>query len=360
MSGVWEVSDVVESEEEVMVDTPQKRQEIGGSGNIHEAEWLSGSWPLPPFDGTLPPNNRKAEWIRFRDQYIRIVSCKAPVGAATKLTGMKIFAGSFLLNIIEVQEKLISPNSADVYLDTIEAVNRYFNRSCDPAKERMKFREMKMRENEPYEDWVLRLEGQAKYCDFDDNQREEEFRQALLRRSIPEISVKLYEASVMLGNDLQRIINQGKHLDEIRRETGEVVKQDEKPNSNLNREEDDYKAVNVVRMEKPERNGRYDAGGPSRRFSGGQKRYRDWPVNRGAWAKEPAARCTRCGRMHGQGQNKCAAFRVQCWNCGVWGHFAEFCQNPKVEEGGSRDHRYRTESVKGEAQRINQVDNDKP
>lgn len=111
-------------------------------------------------------------------------------------------------------------------------------------------------------------------------------------------------------------------------------------------------------MPKPERT-RYDADGPGRGYSGGQERYRDWPVKREAWAKRSAVRCTRCGRSHGHARQECAAFHVQCWNCGVWGHFAQFCETRRADEGGSRDHRYRTESVKGEAQRINQVDNDK-
>lgn len=53
--------------------------------------------------------------------------------------------------------------------------------------------------SESFSDWVLRLEAQAKFCDFTDQQREEEFVQALLRRSIAEIADKLYEMSDMFG-----------------------------------------------------------------------------------------------------------------------------------------------------------------
>ena len=128
MSGTWEVTDLTPSDEsdcEVRIANFEAREvDARASGKSREAEWLSGSWPLAPFDGTLLPNNRKSEWIRFRDQFDRIVSCKAPVGPITKLTGMKIFAGDFLLNIIEMQEKLIDVDSADIYSATVEALNR--------------------------------------------------------------------------------------------------------------------------------------------------------------------------------------------------------------------------------------------
>lgn len=249
-------------------------------------------------------------------------------------------------------------------LNRVDQSHRYFNQICDSAKERLKFREMKMSEGEPFDDWVLRLEAQAKYCDFELKQREEEFLQALTRRSIPDIAGKLYEASDMLGCDLQKIINHGKHLDDIRREAADAAKQQPGERAGASggqrHEEEGFKAVNAVRQFKPKaERGRYFSGGPrsTKGFAVPQKRYRDWPLKRDAWEKMSVANCTKCGHMHGPGQ--CAAFRVKCWNCGVWGHFAECCKNPKAMEGGSRDRRYRPESVKEEAGRINQVDTDK-
>ncbi|XP_058822568.1 uncharacterized protein LOC131684059 [Topomyia yanbarensis] len=194
------------------------------AGKERKAEWLSGSWPLQPFDDSLTNNKRKAEWIRFRDQCERIVSCKAPVDSITKLTGLKNFAGNYLLTIIEMQEKLVPGGSEDIYKATLTALNNYFNQTCDTTKERMKFRELQMKMTEPFSDWVLRLGTQAKFCDFGElQQREEEFIQALLRRSIPMISEKLYEISSIFNNNLEKIINHGNHLDFIRSEAQEAT-----------------------------------------------------------------------------------------------------------------------------------------
>lgn len=252
MSGDWRVSDV-SSEDELEEDfdaaaadggnfiVPWLRRHAVGPGASSDAkpqtvysdfnnkktksEWLSGSWPLRQFDESLPTNKRKAEWLRFRDQFERIGSCKSPVDAVTRLTGLKIFAGSYLLSIIEMQEKRIlsgETNGADdIYKAIISALDKYFNEMCDTTKERMKFREMKMRSDEAFADWVLRLESQSRFCEFTEEQRKEELVQALLRRSVPEIAGKLYEMSDVFENSVEKIISHGKHLDYIQKEAKE-------------------------------------------------------------------------------------------------------------------------------------------
>lgn len=127
MSGTWRESERSSSEESDTEDggisslLPAVKQEQKRPAT---SEWLSGTWPLKSFDEGLPTNKRKAEWIRFRDQFERIVSCKAPVSPATRLTGMKIFAGNYLLSIIELHEKFLKQDSNDVYADTVSALNR--------------------------------------------------------------------------------------------------------------------------------------------------------------------------------------------------------------------------------------------
>lgn len=59
---------------------------------------------------------------------------------------------------------------------------------------------MKQRAEENLTDWVLRLEAQSKFCDFNEEQRKEEFLQALIGSSVPEFAEKLYEASSCFNN----------------------------------------------------------------------------------------------------------------------------------------------------------------
>lgn len=123
MSGIWRESERSSSDDSDAEETV-KNIPVAVAKVPSVSEWLSGTWPLKPFDEALPTNKRKAEWVRFRDQFDRIVSCKAPVVPGMRLTGMKIFAGNYLLSIIELHEKLIDQQSVDVYADTVIALNR--------------------------------------------------------------------------------------------------------------------------------------------------------------------------------------------------------------------------------------------
>lgn len=334
--------------------------------NVMKREWLSGSWPLKQFDGLLPPNERKAEWIRFRDQFERIASCKAPVDQRTKLTGMKIFAGDYLLNVIEMQEKLVREDVDGVYEATIRGINRFFEQTCDTTKERMKFREMFMKATEPFTDWVLRLELQAKFCDFGAQQREEEFIQALLRRSVPEIAGKLYEMSDLFGNNLERIISHGKHLDYIRTEAKEMEKATQvKVNGNLpeggSSDGSEVQPVNAVYARKKKFGSvRYEPYRGSRPAS----RSRDFQ-ERKEQSGMPGSRCSNCGRVHDP--DSCKAFRAKCFYCKKVGHFAAFCGSSGRDSNTRQRSRDRKQDVRrfgikdetaGEVSRINQVNDE--
>lgn len=334
-----------------------------GSKEGMKSEWLSGSWPLKQFDGLLPPNERKAEWIRFRDQFERIASCKAQIDQRTKLTGMKIFAGDYLLNVIEMQEKLVSGDTDNVYEVTVRGINKFFEQTCDMTKERMKFRGMSMKVSEPFTDWVLRLEMQAKFCDFTAQQREEEFIQALLRRSVPAIAGKLYEMSDLFGNNLERIINHGKHLDYIKTEAEELAKATQvKENENVpDRGPVDGtmdQPVNAVYSKKTKFGSvRYEPYRTPRPTSYGDARSRSSQE----WKELNGSKCSRCGSAHGS--NGCKAFRAKCFICGKLGHFADVCRSSvrdvrmrqRTREQAGRRIEVKDE-IAGEVSRINQVD----
>ncbi|XP_055639740.1 uncharacterized protein LOC129777483 isoform X2 [Toxorhynchites rutilus septentrionalis] len=382
MSGFWRESDVSASDDSDADNSPDggdrsvagkstledlsSRKIVGdeiepqnvGRG-ITAAKWLSGSWPLKSFDENLPLNKRKAEWIRFRNQFERIVACKEPVGSTMKLDGLKIFAGNYLLSVIEAHGNLPA-DSGNIYDATVSALNRYFEQTCDCTKERMKFREMRMGTSEPFVDWVLRLETQAKFCEFEADQRVEEFIQALVRRSVPQIATKLYEMSDVFNNNLERITAYGRHLDYIRTEAEESkhITKDESGNrmDEMNSHEGTVvKPVNAVAGRSSafgqirqgfHREVRSDADG--NRFSSG----------RAGRFKNVSQSCSRCGSIHGP--KKCLAYRVKCYTCGREGHFAAFCFfKDGSANGGPRGGHWRSgrdRMVKQEVERINQCD----
>lgn len=172
------------------------------------AQWLAGSWKLDPFNEKAAPSERKAEWRKFRNQFERICDCKVQVDSWTKLKGMKIHSGEFLLNIIEMKEAetIAAGPVDDIYNATLKRVNEYFDATCDRTQERIKFCQMKQDDKETFTDWVLRLEMQAKFCEFDVEQRKEEFLQALITSSVSMLAEKLFEAASFFKNDIPRMI----------------------------------------------------------------------------------------------------------------------------------------------------------
>lgn len=256
-----------------------------------------------------------------------------------------------------MQEKRLLSSEAngaeDWYGLIISALDKYFNEMCDTTKERMKFREMKMRADEAFADWVLRLESQSQFCEFTGEQRREELVQALLRRSVPDIAGKLYEMSDIFENDVDKIISHGKHLDYIRKEIDELGSgTSSHQNTNETRkessQESEWKPVNALH---------------SKKFASRKNRFAPYHTNadragtgyfrnrtdRVGYQNYDATSCARCGRRHDAGQ--CRAFRVRCFKCSKIGHYAEFCRSSVTN---SRNDNYR--DVKREAAKINQVE----
>lgn len=359
MSGRWIVTDIepeeadesdsqnygLQSGTEKFLCKEVNHEENGVKGHA-KSKWLSGAWPVTPFDGTLDLNKRKAEWIRFRDQFERIVSCKESVDSKTKLTGLKIHAGGYLVDIVEMHEKQLQGND-DVYNQIVTCLNSYFNKICDPDKERMLFREMRMKSSEPFMDWVLRLEKQSKYCEFTDKQRQEEFLLALLKRSIPAIGVELYKMSEVFEKNIERIVNHGQHLDHIRRETEELNKNNENTVTS-----EELHSVNVLRYGKSGNLG-YNRD-PPRKFNN-QWNNRE---TRRAPDYRRTTQCSKCGEHHQPG--RCRAYRVKCHNCERYGHFQKCCRTaPRARTfskfSSPRHDDKKPEDVKKEINQINQV-----
>lgn len=362
MSGNWIVSDIspessprsdchLEHEEAQSARCkifPRSNENSSRDEYDAKFKWLSNAWPIKPFALNLPMNERKSEWFRFRDQFDRIAACKPEVDQCTKLDGFKIHAGSYLLNVTEMQEKLIQKPCANIFTAVKEALNNYFNQLCDPSKERMKFREMRMGSNEIFNDWILRLENQAKFCEFSQDQREEEFLQAIQRRSVPEIGTKLYEVSNILGKNLEKIIAHGQHLDYMRRELQEKENKKDLSGEFVTDEASETKQVNFVR--------RHDRNW-SRNSETGNYNHRR-PNNRMSqeYLSRTRKECGKCGRLHGP--RNCKAFGIRCHKCARMGHFAQYCNSAGSSSASSSRMKPKEEdSQKNIKNEVNMVQN---
>uniref|UniRef100_A0AAG5DN06 CCHC-type domain-containing protein n=1 Tax=Anopheles atroparvus TaxID=41427 RepID=A0AAG5DN06_ANOAO len=266
---------------------------------IMEKNLLDGTWPIHQFKEGLPVAERKAEWIRFKEQFERIVQCKGGASPKMKINALKVFAGNYLLSVIEGHE---CKEAGDEYRKTVEAIDAYFDGMCDTMRERIKLREMSMRSDEWFSDWVLRLERQAKFCSFDEKQKEGEVVQAILRRSVPAIAAKLYEMAEVLENDIHRIIKLGKRLDATRQDDSQRV-WNGSFGSGVGVTQGGEGGVNAVMKSRAKADSRMA------------------PYN--SRGDQSTGGCRKCGKKHGFAE--CAAFMARCYRCDTKGHFARMC-----------------------------------
>lgn len=277
------------------------------------AKWVSMKWNLHQFDETKPVSERKHEWERFSEQFERIVSVRR-LSSKQKLQAFRIPSGQFLNDIIKMQMKRGVGATEGCYEKVIADLYTYFDQTCDIMQERSRFREIKMSQEESFVDYQLRCEKQMKYCSFSEDQADEELADALIRRSIPEISKQLRLLAPTFQNDIFSIIKQGTHLDNIRKE------------EHVNRQEVEIKPVMSVRRETlPKYNvNRHRQSPYQKNFQQYSERPRNWVPRFRNSSVSRIVECGKCSERHEIGN--CPARGRRCMNCRRWGHFAKCCK----------------------------------
>lgn len=310
-----------ESDQEVSTESTHAKQ--------NEVKWSSGNWPLKEFDGTLEVSQRKIEWNRYKEQFKRVAAVKEKMKTSIKLKFLKIYAGNFLVDVISSLERQ-DPSLKRNFKETIKALDKYFEQGCDTTRERVKFREMKMKENEFFADWMLRLEKQANYCEFG-SQFKDEMLQALYMGSIKEIGEKLYEAATVMNNEYSKIIALGNRLDQARTKAKDIMNaMPEKKDEEVTKPVMAVKQERFKPYEHPFRSYRREREQTENRYQGG----RNWmPAYQRGGFQNPAVvpfSCKKCGKKHLP--RSCPAYQKECDNCGKFNHFASQCRYQQNNE----------------------------
>lgn len=275
------------------------------------AKWVSTKWNLVEFDGTKPVSERKHEWERFSEQFSRIISVRR-LSSSQKLQALEIQAGQYLNEILKIQRKRGLCTVDDSYEKVMNDLSDYFDQTCDVMQERSNFRELKMADAESFVDFELRCEKQIKYCNFSKEQSDEELADALIRRSIPEISKTLRLLAPTFQNDIFAIIKQGTHLDNIRKE------------ENRSRSEEEALVKPVMSVQRESYNHKPRFAPYNKRFQNERDKPRNWvPKGRSSGYSKREV-CGKCSEYHQIGN--CPAKGRRCMKCRSWGHYARCCK----------------------------------
>lgn len=202
-------------------------------------KWFQGTWPVEKFDEKTSIGERKAEWMKFKEQFKRVVKSKGAATDKMKINALEIYSGSYLLSVIQTL-KLNSKSTKKRFDKLIKALDEYFNATFDKEMERVKLAEMHQKESEAFSDWTLRLQKQVARCRFNTKRQLEEMRGGLCRRSKPVIANKLMEQTNAFGKDLNKFIKHGNLLDNIEQSQANELKVEKKE------EEGEEKPVNAV------------------------------------------------------------------------------------------------------------------
>lgn len=299
------------------------------------ARWVSGKWNLAEFDGSKPISERKNEYECFIEQFDRIIEVRT-LSSKQKLQAFRIHAGPYLNEVIKTQIQRGTVTSEENYNQVLSDLNQYFSRTCDTSLERTKFRDMKMKSEESFMEYVSRCEKQIKCCNFFKEQEDEEFLEALVKRSIPDISKFLRIFARSFQGDIYAVISQGTDLDNMRREQKQQ------------QEETEVRPVMAVQKERFRATNRFRFSPYKNRFREEKERPRNWTHKFRASGPPRSKICMKCGEDHQWGN--CPANFRRCNKCRRWGHFAKCCKSANYENTGV--------NIDAEVKNINQVKNE--
>lgn len=210
---------------------------------------------------------------------------------------------------------------------------------------------MKMRKDESFIDFELKCEKQIKYCNFTKEQAEEELAEALIRRSVPEISKQLRLLAPTLQSDLFAIIKQGTHLDHMRKEDEENKDINEsqyvRPVMNLQQERN--RSFQSDRFNR--RNQRYN---PYQRKFSNERQNRSFGERKFNVPKRDP--CAKCAEFHGF--NSCPAQNRKCMNCHRWGHYSKCCKSPFPKQQNTKEEVKHINQVKIESEKFENINSD--
>ena len=303
-----------------------------------------------PFKIDLPWKSQKAEWLRWSVEFQFNMRMMGRGNDETfKLDAIPVFGGSEVQKVmmdLEIAGKVVEKDLASYW----DELGKHFASLTTAEEDLMTLQQMKQGE-ETFNDFIVKLQAQAKLTDLTSKELNREMVTAVTTRSKPSVAKELMKERVARDMNLMDLIRLGRHLDEVK---------DLKPHEELVAIEGKVAEVLAIDKFKGKRD-RKASHSPDERESGYGRRFRS--------NEDKREYCNKCLGRHSIGT--CPASGKECHNCRGVGHFIRACRNPRKDwrDGGRRERqkssdfgsrwqredRPRFDRAKQEARAVNQV-----
>lgn len=322
-------------------DPGNRKEELTSS---EARKWHAGTWPVTPFDDKVAINERKVEWINFRDQFNLVLESKGEANEKMKINALKIHAGKFLRSVIKMIEET-NKDEANDYPKLVELIDKHFESTYDKQMERIKCEKLRQKDGELFSDWIIRLQEQISLCGYDTERKKEALKMGLILHSLPEIANELFKLSHQFGDSINKYVNHGNLLENMK--TTSLARGNDEEKKDPEQADKPVNAVKVERLDKGNSTGwkqnqfnrtnRFKGYQPyqprgfkpnqSQAYAPYQPRYQPRQPWRPRGRFEPnqqttsGRRCVNCGDYHGVAE-ECRAMGKQCFSCGGYNHFS--------------------------------------
>lgn len=298
-------------------DSPDPEQKRSVK-NVHHAtkDVITGA-KIRAFPEGLGPSERRNEWTFLKQQLEFVIRLKPTLKSQQQKLDFLIAEGGReiqkALNSKPAPDEVLNVKDIPVFDNAIKRLNSHFNTGTNAVTDIIRFRNLIQRTNEPFIEFVQRLQQHASFCGFGEAEENEiilQIRQTAINKE------KLAEMMTRESKTLQEIVNYGSCLDSeesLRDKKHQTVKEQ------ADRSETVDVAANFSR--KPAyRGNREGYRGRGRGFGRGygrSQRFSPYHDNR--------------GRGHfRQANNYQSDSRTKCYKCGKTGHISRDCYSDTI------------------------------